>query len=164
MTPDPTGKERDSETGLDFFGARYFSGAQGRFTTPDWSDKPAPVPYADLTNPQSLNLYAYVLNNPLTRVDPLGHFDCTGKNAQGIGCQYIANWNVEHGISNTAKKQDPAAPGVPVKLPNGKTVNNPYTNLRSEQRSGEGQRDQAKGNTLCRLGTGPQWGYNRGSS
>jgi len=128
VTPDPTGKERDSETGLDFFGARYFSGAQGRFTTPDWSDKPAPVPYADLTNPQSLNLYAYVLNNPLTRVDPLGHFDCTGKNAQGIGCQYIANWNAEHGISNTAKKQDPAAPGVPVKLPNGKTVNNPYTN------------------------------------
>jgi RHS repeat-associated protein len=30
-----TGKERDAETGLDFFGARYFSGAEGRFTSPD---------------------------------------------------------------------------------------------------------------------------------
>ena len=30
-----TGKERDSETGLDYFGARYYSGAQGRFTSPD---------------------------------------------------------------------------------------------------------------------------------
>jgi len=55
-----TSKERDSETGLDFFGARYVSSAQGRFTSPDWSTKPQPVPYADLTNPQSLNLYAYI--------------------------------------------------------------------------------------------------------
>jgi RHS repeat-associated protein len=68
-----TGKERDSETGLDYFGARYYSGAQGRFTTPDWSDKPQAIPYADLRNPQTLNLYAYVVNNPLNRVDPLGH-------------------------------------------------------------------------------------------
>ena len=30
-----TGEERDAETGLDYFGARYFTGAQGRFTTPD---------------------------------------------------------------------------------------------------------------------------------
>jgi RHS repeat-associated protein len=30
-----TGKERDAETGLDYFGARYFSGAQGRFTSQD---------------------------------------------------------------------------------------------------------------------------------
>jgi RHS repeat-associated protein len=68
-----TGKERDSETGLDFFGARYFSGAQGRFTAPDWSAIPQAVPYADLTNPQSLNLYSYVLNNPLRAADPDGH-------------------------------------------------------------------------------------------
>lgn len=36
------------ETGLDYFGARYYSGAQGRFTTPDWSAKPQPIPYAVL--------------------------------------------------------------------------------------------------------------------
>jgi RHS repeat-associated protein len=69
-----TGKERDAETGLDYFGARYFSGAQGRFTTPDWSAKPEPIPYADLRDPQSLNLYAYVRNNPLSRTDPTGHY------------------------------------------------------------------------------------------
>lgn len=68
-----TSKERDVETGLDYFGARYFSSAQGRFTTPDWSERPQPIPYADLSNPQTLNLYSYVINNPLNRTDPLGH-------------------------------------------------------------------------------------------
>ena len=115
-----TSKERDAETGLDYFGARYFSAAQGRWTSPDWSAVPQPVPYADLTDPQTLNLYSYVRNNPLSRRDPDGHFDCTGKNAEGVACQYIANYNKEHGIVNTAKRSD--APGVPVTLPNGKTV------------------------------------------
>ena len=68
-----SGKERDVETGLDFFDARYFSAAQGRFTSPDWSEKPAPVPYADFRDPQSLNLYGYVRNNPLGRADTDGH-------------------------------------------------------------------------------------------
>jgi RHS repeat-associated protein len=68
-----TGKERDAESGLDYFGARYLSAAQGRFTSPDWSEKPQPIPYADLSNPQTLNLYSYVINNPLNRTDPLGH-------------------------------------------------------------------------------------------
>ena len=68
-----TGKERDAETGLDFFGARYYSGAQGRFASPDWSQRPQPVPYATLHDPQTLNLYAYVRNNPLTIRDFDGH-------------------------------------------------------------------------------------------
>jgi RHS repeat-associated protein len=68
-----SGKERDAETGLDYFGARYYSGAQGRFMSPDWSEKPTPVPYADLNDPQTLNLYAYVRNNPLALTDPDGH-------------------------------------------------------------------------------------------
>ncbi len=78
-SPRFTGQYRDTETkssampsGLDFFGARYFSGAQGRFTTPDWSERPEPVPYADLSDPQTLNLYGYVRNNPLSRTDPDG--------------------------------------------------------------------------------------------
>jgi RHS repeat-associated protein len=69
-----TGKERDAETGLDYFGARYYSGAQGRFITPDWSAKPQPIPYADLNDPQSLNLYAYVRNNPIKNRDLDGHW------------------------------------------------------------------------------------------
>src|SRR5271170_4338227 len=53
------GKERDSESGNDYFGARYYASTMGRFMSPDWSDDPSPVPWADLENPQSLNLYAY---------------------------------------------------------------------------------------------------------
>jgi hypothetical protein len=41
--------------------------------TADWSAKVEPVPYAKLDNPQSLNLYAYVNNNPITGLDPDGH-------------------------------------------------------------------------------------------
>ena len=63
-----TSKERDAETGLDYFGARYFSGAQGRFTSPD-----APFAGQDRNNPQSWNLYSYGLNNPLRFIDPSGH-------------------------------------------------------------------------------------------
>jgi hypothetical protein len=47
----------------------------GRFMSPDWSAKITPVPYAKLDNPQSLNLYAYVGNNPLSRRDLDGHVD-----------------------------------------------------------------------------------------
>jgi RHS repeat-associated protein len=74
-----TSKERDAESGLDYFGARYFSSAQGRWTSPDWSEKPQPVPYADLTDPQTLNLYGYVRNNPLKQADLDGHADCGGE-------------------------------------------------------------------------------------
>jgi RHS repeat-associated protein len=68
-----TGKERDTETGLDFFIARYYSSAYGRYMTPDWADAPAAVPYADFGNPQSLNLYTYVGNNPTKESDVDGH-------------------------------------------------------------------------------------------
>jgi RHS repeat-associated protein len=62
-----TGKERDGETGLDYFKARYMSGSQGRFTSPD-------APFADQrpNDPQSWNLYSYVRNNPLKYIDPTG--------------------------------------------------------------------------------------------
>jgi RHS repeat-associated protein len=75
-----TGKERDSESGNDYFEARYYSSAMGRFMSPDWSAKEDPVPYAQLDDPQSLNLYSYVRNNPLTRVDADGHCDSNGQN------------------------------------------------------------------------------------
>jgi RHS repeat-associated protein len=68
-----TGKERDAETGLDYFGARYLSSAQGRWMSPDWSAAPEPIPFADLSDPQTLNLYGYVRNNPLSKRDEDGH-------------------------------------------------------------------------------------------
>jgi RHS repeat-associated protein len=83
-----TGKERDSESGLDMFGARYYGSSLGRFMTPDWAAKPVNVPYAHFGNPQSLNLYSYVQNNPTTMGDPDGHctdpFSC-GVEFAGIG-------------------------------------------------------------------------------
>jgi RHS repeat-associated protein len=68
-----TGKERDPESGLDDFDARFYSSPFGRFMTPDWEAKPTDVPYANFGNPQSLNLYSYVQNNPTTTGDPDGH-------------------------------------------------------------------------------------------
>jgi RHS repeat-associated protein len=68
-----TGKERDTESGNDYFGARYYASSMGRWMSPDWAAKAEPVPYAKLDFPQSLNLYAYVLNNPMTRFDADGH-------------------------------------------------------------------------------------------
>jgi RHS repeat-associated protein len=59
-----TGKERDTESGNDYFEARYYASSMGRFMSPDWSAKAEPVPYAKLDDPQSLNLYAYVRSNP----------------------------------------------------------------------------------------------------
>lgn len=70
-----TGKERDTESGLDYFGARYYSNGLGRFLTPDWAAKAAAVPYADMDDPQSLNLYSYVRNRPTVMVDADGHLE-----------------------------------------------------------------------------------------
>jgi RHS repeat-associated protein len=69
-----TGKKRDLETGLDYFGARYYSNGLGRWISSDWSPTPIPVPYAEFSDPQSLNLYSYVRNVPTTRFDADGHW------------------------------------------------------------------------------------------
>lgn len=63
-----TGKERDSETGLDYFGARYMSSTQGRFTSVD----PIIIKRDRLFDPQRINLYPYTRNNPLKYLDPNG--------------------------------------------------------------------------------------------
>jgi len=63
-------KERDNETGLDYFGARYFASAQGRFTSPD-----PMMASGRASNPQSWNRYSYVLNRPLSLIDPSGMVD-----------------------------------------------------------------------------------------
>lgn len=68
-----TGKKRDTETSLDYFGARYYSNGLGRWISADWSATPVPVPYTDLNDPQSLNLYGYVRNIPTVTIDADGH-------------------------------------------------------------------------------------------
>jgi RHS repeat-associated protein len=69
-----TGYERDTESGNDYAQARHYANSMGRFLSPD----PSGLAYADPDNPQSLNLYSYVMNNPLTMVDPTGlYYECT---------------------------------------------------------------------------------------
>ncbi len=73
--PVSTGKERDAESGNDYFGARYYASTMGRFLSPD-----PLIPFnmkkeefqAWISNPQHWNKYAYALNNPLKYTDPTG--------------------------------------------------------------------------------------------
>ncbi len=102
-----TGKERDSESGNDYFGARYYSSAMGRFMSPDWSAKQDPVPYAKLDDPQSLNLYSYVENNPLDKTDPTGH----------LGCGFLWLSNCPTPPPPPPLAPPPKPPGIPKDVP-----------------------------------------------
>jgi len=99
------GKERDSETGLDYFGARYYGSSIGGFTTVD----PRMTIDKNVVDPQRWNRYAYARNNPLKYVDPDGRdvsialsFTGTGWTAQNkssiIG--RVASWYGEQGVGN----------------------------------------------------------------
>jgi RHS repeat-associated protein len=63
-----TGKERDAESGLDYFGVRYYSNGLGRWASPD----PKQLSKKHLFSPQRWNKYSYVQNDPLGRIDPDG--------------------------------------------------------------------------------------------
>lgn len=63
-----TGYEHDSESGLEYAKLRHFSSQYARFVSTD------PLS-GDVGNPQSLNRYTYVLNNPLRGIDPTGADD-----------------------------------------------------------------------------------------
>jgi hypothetical protein len=76
----------------------------GRFMSPDWSAKYEPVPYAKLDNPQTLNLYAYVGNNPLSKVDADGH------------AMQDSDGNI-HWLPNCICQQSGSAPPAPVLPP-----------------------------------------------
>jgi RHS repeat-associated protein len=83
-----TGKERDGETGMDYFGARYMSAAQGRFTTPDPLGASGKA-----SNPQTWNRYAYALNNPLKFVDPDG-MEVPDSCVKDVNCTIVIKLNV----------------------------------------------------------------------
>ncbi len=102
-----TAKERDTESNLDYFRARYYSGAQGRFTSPD-------LPLSDQypEEPQSWNLYSYVRNNPVRFRDQTGR-DCVtldngskGDNGEGTPCKE-AQLETSQQITVTAEKGNP---------------------------------------------------------
>ena len=71
-----TGQKSDDSTELMFYNARYYDTTLGRFTQPD-TIVPNPL------NPQSLNRFAYVLNNPLKYTDPTGHVECWDEDCDG---------------------------------------------------------------------------------
>jgi RHS repeat-associated protein len=92
-------KERDTETGNDDFGARYYTSRLGRWLSADWSSVPEPVPYANLTNPQTLNLYAMASDNPATFADLDGHELC-GEACQGASAGGGGGWSGDESTDN----------------------------------------------------------------
>lgn len=82
------GKERDTETGNDDFGARYYTSRFGRWLSSDWSSVPVPVPYANLTNPQTLNLYSMVADDPESFADLDGHINPENITSCGIAAEF----------------------------------------------------------------------------
>jgi RHS repeat-associated protein len=88
-------KERDTETGLDYFGARYFASAQGRFTSAD-----PLLSSATIYDPQSWNRYSYTLNNPLKYTDPFGLY------VYAAGTTDEEKKKFEQGLKNLQKARD----------------------------------------------------------
>lgn len=91
-----TGKERDAESGLDYFGARYYSSTQGRFTSVDPENAGA-----DPADPQSWNGYAYARNNPLKYTDPDGREFRICDKATGV-CQNVSDETAKQYTFNKA--------------------------------------------------------------
>jgi RHS repeat-associated protein len=96
-----TGKERDAESGNDYFGARYYASTMGRWMSPD------PMG-GHLENPQTLNKYAYVTNNPLTLTDPTGldSYLACNNNSSACGAAVVgydkngqAQWAAVQGVN-----------------------------------------------------------------
>lgn len=135
-----TGKEHDSESGLDYFMARQYASFLGRFMQVDDFkggivdaytgldiEAPGPLPYADINDPQTLNKYAYVRNNPLRYIDPNGHGkcdmdanDCAEQNAEKAQKQNTQQTQEQKQYQQDLKqhdqqvneKQNPSAPAV----------------------------------------------------
>jgi RHS repeat-associated protein len=133
-----TGKDRDAETGLDYFGARYYSSNFGRFMTPDWAATPTDVPYAQFGDPQSLNLYGYVRNNPNTGVDADGHVVSmeNGALADQKEEEQADSNATPPPASSSASGATPAKPAPP----NNKTPKDPAQQQQTESKATVGER------------------------
>jgi len=88
-----TGKELDDETGLSYYGARYYDAVSGRFVQADplilnIAQMSADQRNAFLSDPQNLNAYSYVKDNPLRYIDPTGHY---GKDVHLYLTDYLAS-------------------------------------------------------------------------
>ncbi len=105
------GKERDTETGNDNFGARYYSNRFGRWLSADWSNVPVAVPYANLSNPQTLNLYSMVSDDPESFADLNGHCNATDWCGSLVGVAKGVNNLVNSAYGGiVATMKDPLSP------------------------------------------------------
>ena len=120
------GKERDTESGLDNFGARFDSSATGRFMSPDWANKPEPVPYAKLGSPQTLNLYAFAGNNPKSDPDLDGHEMETAPLPSSCDGNGGLCSSIRDSVSEGGSIQDGVA-AYDNSLPKGKSTGSPKT-------------------------------------
>jgi RHS repeat-associated protein len=107
-----TSKERDVETGLDYFVARYYSSSQGRFTGVDAAGP-------DPTRPQTLNRYQYCLNNPLRYIDPDGRYEEDVHRDLTFAIALAAGFNT--GSAKAIAKYDQWADDNPATSPMGMT-------------------------------------------
>lgn len=100
-----TGKERDTESGNDYFGARYYASSMGRMLSPDPSNMGA-----NPANPQTWNMYSYSLNNPLVMTDPTGLYvcedstECSSKNDQSFAKSLSSAQNAVNGMTPGADR------------------------------------------------------------
>ncbi len=123
------GQERDPESGLDYFGARYYASSVGRFTIPD-----PLMASARASNPQTWNRYTYALNNPLRFVDPLGLFaspayNCTDGDKNCLNDEQrriLENSTVEIDRQKLSGEELYNALG---QLPNGEAIQNAFVNV-----------------------------------
>ncbi|HTV54196.1 MAG TPA: RHS repeat-associated core domain-containing protein [Terriglobia bacterium] len=114
-----TGKERDQESGNDYFGARYYASSMGRFLSPDTGADLDALPYATFEDPQTLNLYSYVRNNPLSITDPDGHNVrvCADNGSGGQNCVDMSDDAYQNLLKQQQGQQGINLPGG--SMPNG---------------------------------------------
>ena len=112
-----TAKERDTETGLDYFGARYYSSQSGRFTGIDPAG-PDPV------KPQTFNRYVYCLNNPLRFIDKDGRYEQDVHEDLTRVLAYAVGFTMEAATKIGKATQAPDNPGDP---------RNPYESWKSRE-------------------------------
>jgi RHS repeat-associated protein len=89
-----TGKERDGESGLDYFEARHYGSSLGRFMQAD----PLYIEMNRLADPQLLNLYSYVRNNPLSLTDPTGML-------VDVNCQQVSSEQCAQTVTDFNNRQ-----------------------------------------------------------
>ena len=112
------GKERDTESGNDAFGARYYNWRIGRWLSGDWSSLPIAVPYANLTNPQTLNLYSMVADDPESFADLDGHqSDCKNPKDNCQSAVAKSNGQTAESKDNQQSQSDAGAKAAQNKKP-----------------------------------------------